>query len=300
MDESLFRDLEIRAPDVNLAVGVGSHASQVAGVLTGLEPVLRTTAPDLVVVVGDHDSTLAAALAAVKLHIPVAHLGAGHRSGDRRMPEEINRVLTDRISSLCLTTTRAAAETLARAGIDRDRIHFVGNITVDALLFAKARCHPETVLLRHGVEPGGYGLVSLHRPSNVEDGETFRGVMQALEEIARERPLIFPAHPPPYLEMVALLDNAAVVLTDSDGLQEASTALGVPCLTLRSTTEHPITVSEGTNVLVPDRRPGAILEAYRALGSEARHRRAPARWDGRTASRIVRVLDEWSQGSRPL
>lgn len=321
MSEAFFRDLEIRAPDVNLGVGSGSHATQVAGVLTGMEPVLRDEAPDIVVVVGDVNSTLAAALAAVKLLVPVAHVEAGLRSGDRTMPEEINRILTDQMASICLTPSREASDNLVREGIAPDRIHFVGNIMIDSLRFARSRCDSGAVLRKHALESGAYGLVTLHRPSNVDDADTLNGIMHALDRIAHDRPLIFPAHPRtrrrlealswsspavrvveplPYLEMVSLLEHSAVVFTDSGGLQEESTALGVPCFTLRSTTERPITISEGTNVLVPDRRTDSILEAYRARPSIERTGRVPDGWDGRAAVRIVRVLADWSQGDRAL
>jgi UDP-N-acetylglucosamine 2-epimerase (non-hydrolysing) len=321
MSGDLFRDLGIREPDVNLGVGSGSHASQTAAVLVGIEGVLRDSEPDLVVVVGDVNSTLAAALAAVKLHIPVAHVEAGLRSGDRRMPEEINRVLTDRLAALCLTPSRDAGGNLVGEGIDPDRIHFVGNIMIDTLRHSLNRADAEAVLAKYEVAPSEFGLVTLHRPSNVDDAETLRGILEALDEISRDRPLLFPAHPrtkqrldglgwspegvhvtPPlsYLEMIALLDNAAVLLTDSGGLQEESTALGVPCFTLRSTTERPVTITEGTNVLVRDRSTASILEAYRTRPPETGRRPPPEGWDGRTAERIVDVLEVWARSDRDI
>lgn len=321
MSASFFDDLDIRAPDENLGVGSGSHATQTAAVLVGMEDVLLRLRPDLVVVVGDVNSTVAAALAAVKLHIPVAHVEAGLRSGDRRMPEEINRILTDQLSALCLTPSRDADVNLAREGIEASRIHFVGNIMIDSLRYSVGRADAPLTLRRQGVAAGEYGLVTLHRPSNVDDPDTLAGILDALETIGRERPLLFPAHPRtrarlealgrsledvrvidplPYLDMVGLLQHAAVILTDSGGLQEESTALGVPCLTLRSTTERPITITEGTNVLVPDRSTAAILKAYAELGAPGGARRLPEGWDGRTAERIGDVFARWLDGDRRL
>jgi UDP-N-acetylglucosamine 2-epimerase (non-hydrolysing) len=319
MSASFFRDLDMREPDVNLGVGSGSHGAQTAAVLSGMETVLNDHRPDLLVVVGDVNSTVAAALAAVKLLIPVAHVEAGLRSGDRRMPEEINRILTDQLAALCLTPSRDADENLAREGIGPDRIRFVGNIMIDSLLASVRRADAPAILAEHGVEPRGYGLVTLHRPSNVDEPHVLEGILRALDEIARERPLLFPAHPRTrerlatldyaprhlrlidpvsYLHMMALLDNAALVLTDSGGLQEETTALGVPCFTLRSSTERPITITEGTNVLVPDRSAESILRAVRERPIETLERRAPEGWDGRTAERIADVFETWLQGER--
>lgn len=321
MSGSFFTDLDIRQPDINLGVGSGSHATQTAAVLTGMEQVLQDAQPDLLVVVGDVNSTVAAALAAVKLHIPVAHVEAGLRSGDRRMPEEINRILTDQLSALCLTPSRDGNVHLEQEGIGPERVHFVGNIMIDSLHYSVGRSDADSTLARLGVEPRGFGLVTLHRPSNVDDPATLTGILHALDEIGRELPLLFPAHPRTrqrlealgfsserirvvepvsYLDMVALLDNAAVVLTDSGGLQEESTALGVPCLTLRSTTERPITISEGTNVLVPNRSPESILAAYRSRKAVDGVPRAPEGWDGRTAERIAAVFADWLEGDRAV
>lgn len=325
MSGSFFADLDIRAPDVNLGVGSGSHASQTAAVLTGMEQVLRDVEPDLLVVVGDVNSTVAAALAAVKLHIPVAHVEAGLRSGDRSMPEEINRILTDQLSAVCLTPSRDGNANLAREGIDDGRVHFVGNIMIDSLHYSVGRSDAPSALAKHGVTPKGYGLVTLHRPSNVDQPATLAGILQALDEIGRDLPLLFPAHPRtrqrlealgrtssghtsdhlrvmepvPYLEMVALLDNAAVILTDSGGLQEESTALGVPCLTLRTTTERPITITEGTNVLVQDRSTRSILAAYHGRTTNGAPR-TPEGWDGRTAHRVADVFTGWLETDRAL
>ncbi len=321
MSASFFHDLDIRAPDVNLGVGSGTHATQTAAVLTGMERVLEDVRPDLLIVVGDVNSTIAAALAAVKLHIPVAHVEAGLRSGDRRMPEEINRILTDQLSALCLTPSRDGDENLLREGIGEDRIRFVGNIMIDSLHYSVHRADKAGTLARYGVSRGEYGLVTLHRPSNVDHAGTLSGILDALERIAEDLPLLFPAHPRTkarlealgrplqhvrlldpftYLEMVALLEGAAVVLTDSGGLQEESTALGVPCLTLRSTTERPITITQGTNVLVPDRSTAAILDAFASQRNAGEGATLPDGWDGRTAGRIADVFAEWLQGDRAV
>jgi UDP-N-acetylglucosamine 2-epimerase (non-hydrolysing) len=321
MSGSFFRDLDIREPDLNLGVGSGSHAAQTAAVLTGMESALEQFDPDLLIVVGDVNSTVAAALAAVKLHIPVAHVEAGLRSRDRNMPEEINRLLTDQLSALCLTPSREGSDNLHREGIADDRIHFVGNIMIDSLLFSLERADTAGALKRHELEPDRYGLVTLHRPSNVDDPETLRGIVEALDEIGRDLPLLFPAHPRTrkalaslgytprhvrviepvtYLDMVSLLKHAAVVLTDSGGLQEESTALGVPCFTLRSTTERPITVTEGTNTLVTDRSRGSILAAFAGRAGKEGRPRIPEGWDGRTADRIADVIAGWLEGPRAV
>ncbi|MGD2067589.1 MAG: UDP-N-acetylglucosamine 2-epimerase (non-hydrolyzing) [Gemmatimonadota bacterium] len=321
MSGSFFRDLAIREPDLNLGVGSGTHAQQTAGVLVGMEEVLQAEGADLLVVVGDVNSTVASALAASKLHVPVAHVEAGLRSGDRRMPEEINRLLTDQLSMLCLTPSLDANDNLKREGIAEERIHFVGNIMIDSLHFSAGRIEAAEVLETHAVTEGGYALVTLHRPSNVDDAGTLEGILDALEAIAGERTVLFPAHPRtrgrmdefgveprrvrvvdpiPYLEMVALMKHAAVVLTDSGGIQEETTALGVPCLTLRDTTERPITVSEGTNTLVPDRSTGSILRAWETARVEERRGRIPKGWDGHTAERIADVFDRWfANGGTP-
>ncbi|MEX0843476.1 MAG: UDP-N-acetylglucosamine 2-epimerase (non-hydrolyzing), partial [Gemmatimonadota bacterium] len=266
---------------------------------------------DLVVVVGDVNSTLASALAAAKLHIPVAHVEAGLRSGDRHMPEELNRILTDQLSDLCLTPSRDAEPHLRGEGITPERIHFVGNIMIDSLLHAMERARGLGLRSELGLEEGGYLLSTLHRPSNVDDPEQLEEILSAFRELAESHPLLLPLHPRTrgrieefgletggirtmepvgYLEILHLQEGAALVLTDSGGIQEETTVLGVPCLTLRSTTERPITISEGTNTLVPVRSREAILAAAAgALEREHRGQR-PEGWDGRTAERIVEVV----------
>jgi len=322
MNDRLFADLRLPRPHVNLDVGSGTHAVQTAEVMRRFEPVLDEHRPSCVVVVGDVNSTLACSLVAVKKRVPVAHVEAGLRSFDRAMPEEINRVLTDQIADLLFTTERAAHHNLTREGVDPARIHFVGNVMIDSLLANRALAvRPRETLARVGADleladsPAGFGVVTLHRPSNVDDRETLGALLAVLREIATRLPLVFAMHPrtrgcidrfgysamlsdariallPPqgYLEMLGLMAAAAVVLTDSGGMQEETTALGVPCLTLRTSTERPITVEQGTNVLVgPD--PDAIRRAIDViLATGGKRGRMPELWDGHAAERIAAHL----------
>jgi UDP-N-acetylglucosamine 2-epimerase (non-hydrolysing) len=311
MSASFFRDLGIREPDDSLGVGSGSHAEQTANVLTAIERVIQQRRPDVVIVVGDVNSTFAAALAAVKLQVPVAHVEAGLRSGDRRMPEEINRILTDQLSAFCLTPSRDAGDHLRREGIDESRIHFVGNIMIDTLLHMLPRAEALSLRADLNLEARNYLLVTLHRPSNVDEADQLEEILAALRELAAERPVVFPIHPRTrnrvaefgldlgplrvmqpvgYLEMLHLQQQAALVLTDSGGIQEETTVLGVPCLTLRDTTERPITIEMGTNRLVPERSRRHILDAARASLNGHAAPRQPEGWDGRTADRIVALL----------
>jgi UDP-N-acetylglucosamine 2-epimerase (non-hydrolysing) len=313
MSDAFFRDLGIPEPDVNLGVGSGSHAAQTADVLRGIEPVLIESRPDAVVVVGDVNSTLAAALAATKLAIPVAHVEAGLRSFDRAMPEEINRILTDAISHWLFASEPAGVDNLRREGVDEARIHFAGNVMIDTLLAHVERARAEAPLASLGLAPGSYGVLTLHRPSNVDDAEQLGRLFAVLEEIHRELPIVFPVHPrtrasietrlggrPPrlalteplgYVAFLGLLAQSRLALTDSGGVQEETTVLGIPCLTLRDTTERPVTLSEGTNFLVGN-DPGAIRAAARKiLDGDCRRGRVPAKWDGGAARRIVDVLE---------
>jgi UDP-N-acetylglucosamine 2-epimerase (non-hydrolysing) len=312
MSERFFRDLAIPEPDVNLGVGSASHAAQTAEVLLRLEPVLMDWAPDAVVVVGDVNSTLAATLAAVKLGIPVAHVEAGLRSFDRSMPEELNRILTDAVARWLFTSEPSGAVNLRREGIPESRIHFVGNVMIDTLRAHLERARGLDPLTPLGLEARGYAVLTLHRPSNVDDPERLRSLFEVLEEIHRELPVVFPVHPRTraaiaarlggamprlrateplgYLEFLGLMADARFVLTDSGGIQEETTVLGVPCLTLRSSTERPITVEQGTNELV-----GAEADAIRAavrkiLDGDGKRGRIPTAWDGCAAVRIVDVL----------
>jgi len=299
-------ELGMPPPAVNLEVGSASHAQQTAEVMKRFEPVLLEQRPAAVLVVGDVNSTLACALVAVKLGVPVAHVEAGLRSYDRAMPEEINRVLTDQLSELLFTTERSAAANLAKEGIDPARVHFVGNVMIDTLQASLPRAVPPPAELKR--KPG-YAVLTLHRPSNVDDPNTLERLLGAMRKIAERLPLVFPVHPrtasklasadsggllirPPlgYLEMLGLMRDAQLVLTDSGGMQEETTALGVPCITLRENTERPITVEEGTNT-VAGTDPARILAAVEdTLRSGGKRGRRPELWDGQAAPRIAAVL----------
>ena len=317
MSDSFFEQLGIPRPHVNLEVGSGTHAVQTAEVMRAFEPVLDAEAPRAVLVVGDVNSTIACALVAAKKGVPVIHVEAGLRSFDRRMPEEINRVLTDQISDLLFTTERGALVNLQREGIDPERVHFVGNVMIDTLRRNLERAIPVEQTL--GDRPAaGYAVLTLHRPSNVDDRDTLAGLLDAVGHIAHRLPVIFPIHPrtraaaerlglaarleqagirllPPlgYLEMLGLTREATLVLTDSGGLQEETTALGVPCITLRENTERPVTLSEGTNSLTgPD--PEKILQCFEdILSCGGKRGRIPEYWDGRASERIAEILRDW-------
>ena len=321
MSDAFFRDLELPEPDYHLGVGSGSHAVQTARVMEAFEPVLTEARPDWVVVVGDVNSTLACALVAVKLKEELgcrtAHVEAGLRSGDWRMPEEVNRVLTDRMSDLLLTPSRDAHPNLLAEGIPAERAVFVGNTMIDTLLARLPAARALGFAASLGLVSGGYVLSTLHRPSNVDDPAAFRAVLEALGRVAEEMPVVLPLHPRArrqaeafglgallhplrvlepvgYLEMISLTDGAAVVLTDSGGVQEETTALGVPCVTLRESTERPVTVTEGTNRLAPwPLTAEGVLESFRAAraqGRAAAGERRPEGWDGRAGERIVQAL----------
>jgi len=314
MSDSFFRDLGIPEPDVNLGVGSGTHGQQTAQVLVKIEELLLARRPHAVLVVGDVNSTLAATLAAVKLDIPVAHVEAGLRSWDRKMPEEINRVLTDSVSHWLFTTEPSAEENLLREGIPADKIHFVGNVMIDTLMAHKRRALELDTVERLGLSPGGYAVLTLHRPSNVDSAEQLRRLFEVLGRLNRELPVVFPVHPRTanaieknlggvkpdlhltdplgYLDFLRLLTDAQMVLTDSGGIQEETTALGVPCLTLRDSTERPVTVTEGTNTIVGT-DPVAIEAAIKELRQRATvsESRRPALWDGAASGRIVDILE---------
>jgi len=332
MSQVFFRDLELPKPDIYLGVGSGTHAEQTARVMIEFERVLLKERPDLVVVVGDVNSTLAAALAAVKVNIPVAHVEAGLRSYDRTMPEEINRLLTDQVSDYLFTHSRDADENLNREGIPQEKIFFVGNVMVDSLLFNKARAEQSQILAQLKLAEKGYALLTLHRPSNVDEKHSLTNIMGAITEISERIPVVFPAHPrtqkklrefdldhhatiiassdefkdlnkrnklndqllitPPlsYLDFLKLEMYAKFVMTDSGGIQEETTVLNVPCLTVRDTTERPITVTRGTNVLVGNNPRKIIEEASRILASKSKSPSHIELWDGITAERIVSVL----------
>jgi UDP-N-acetylglucosamine 2-epimerase (non-hydrolysing) len=328
MSDVFFTDLGMPSPDVYLGIGSGSHAEQTARTMIELEKVFLREKPDLVSVVGDVNSTLAGALVASKMGIRVAHVEAGLRSFDRSMPEEINRTLTDRISDLLLTPSPDADANLLKEGVDPARIHLVGNVMIDSLLASKARAEQLTPLADLGLTPRGYAVCTLHRASNVDDPEVLSGLLSALAHVSARVPVIFPVHPRTrkmmadhglsgmlerspglrlvdpmgYLEFLALTSQARLILTDSGGLQEESTALGVPCLTLRENTERPITVEQGTNLVVGTDPVRIREEADRALDGKGKQGRVPSLWDGCTAERIAalyeRVLEAGSKSLR--
>jgi len=313
MSQSFFRDLGIPEPDINLGVGSGPHGEQTAQVLTQVERLLLERRPDVVLVVGDVNSTLAATLAAVKLNIPVAHVEAGLRSGDREMPEEINRLLTDAVATWLFVTEPAAQANLRREGVAEHRIHLVGNVMIDTLLEHLDRARKLDTLQRLGLHSRGYALLTLHRPSNVDDPRQLRQLFDVLEEIHEKVPIVFPVHPRTaaaiqnlfggeeptlrlveplgYLDFLCLMADAKLVLTDSGGIQEETTALGVACLTLRDTTERPITVTEGTNTVVGSDPATIRTETRKILDGKGKTGRVPELWDGRAASRIIDVLE---------
>lgn len=309
MSDVFFTQLEIPEPDFNLEVGSGSHAWQTAEIMRRFEPVVLERKPDLTLVYGDVNSTVAAALVCSKLLIPVGHVEAGLRSFDRTMPEEINRIVTDRLSDVLFTPSEDGDANLLREGVAEERIHFVGNVMIDSLiqLLPAAKSCPKNGF------PDRFALVTLHRPANVDEGETLRELLDSLTKVSQELDIIFPVHPRtrqrieefgidsqhlrlldpmPYIEFLALQSRAVVVITDSGGIQEETTYLGVPCLTLRPNTERPITVSLGTNVLVGDDRKrlgaelGAILEGKQKKGV------TPPLWDGQAGARIAEILRE--------
>lgn len=326
MSEVFFEELGIPTPDHHLGAGGGSHAEQTARIMLGFEQFCREFAPDMVLVVGDVDSTLACSIVAKKLQIEVAHVEAGLRSRDRRMPEEINRLVTDAISDLFFVTEPSGLANLRQEGHAETALHFVGHVMIDNLFHQLERlgtlptAHYATATLKARLKK--YGVVTLHRPSNVDHAETLRGIMTGLEAVARELPLIFPVHPRtranlarfgiatppgielteplPYMEFLNLWKDAALILTDSGGLQEESTALGIPCLTVRENTERPVTVEEGTNVLVgasPERILAAARASLQADGPMSPPRR-PALWDGAAAERIIEVLKQHARRAR--
>ncbi|MDQ6909852.1 MAG: UDP-N-acetylglucosamine 2-epimerase (non-hydrolyzing) [Actinomycetota bacterium] len=309
MSRVFFDELGLRVPDSSLGVGSGAHSEQTARIMIALEPVIADVRPDVVVVVGDVNSTMAAALVAAKSMVRLAHVEAGLRSRDWSMPEEVNRVVTDTLSNDLLAPSPDAVENLLAEGHSPQRIHLVGNVMIDTLLANVDRAISSDALARFELSPHTYGLVTLHRPSNVDDQATLKELLHALGLVATECPLILPAHPRlapqlaaldipqgvtvidplGYLDFLAMEASARLVLTDSGGVQEETTALGVPCLTVRETTERPITISEGTNVLVGCDPARIVNEARRVLRAGVRPR-CPSLWDGKAGERIAEVL----------
>jgi UDP-N-acetylglucosamine 2-epimerase (non-hydrolysing) len=324
---NFFADLGLPKPDVNLEAGSGSHAVQTAEIMKGIEPILLDYKPQMVLVVGDVNSTIAAALTAVKLGIGVAHIEAGLRSFDMTMPEEINRKLTDAVSSLLFVTEQSGVENLRHEGVPAEKIFLVGNVMIDSLLRHREIAARSPILDRLGVRQNGsgcrpYGVLTLHRPSNVDDPKTLQGILRAVSALAAEFPVFFPVHPRTrkniesfgllrylmnagqndggivpldplgYLDFLSLNDRARIVLTDSGGVQEETTVLGVPCLTLRENTERPATVEQGSNQIVGVDSDGILAAARSVLEKSVGPFARPPLWDGKAAPRIVAILRE--------
>ena len=315
MSRLFFEELSIPRPDVDLEVGSGSQAAQTALILQRIEPLLVERRPDVVLVVGDVNSTVACGLAAVKLGIRLAHVEAGLRSFDRSMPEEINRLVTDAISDLLFVTEQSGLDNLAREGVAPEKVHFVGNVMIDTLVKHRASAERSGILERLRLVSGGYAVLTLHRPANVDDAATFAGLLEPIAELSREVPVVFPVHPRTraalaavssawpvgadvrpieplgYLDFLKLTSDARLVLTDSGGIQEETTILGVPCVTLRDNTERPVTITHGTNVLAGTDGPGIRDAIARARAGRAAPASPPPLWDGRAAERIADVLE---------
>jgi UDP-N-acetylglucosamine 2-epimerase (non-hydrolysing) len=315
MSKVFFKDLEIPEPDIYLGVGSGTHAQQTARVMLRLEKILTRRKTDLVLVVGDVNSTLAGALAAVKMHIPVAHVEAGLRSYDRDMPEEINRLLTDAISDYLFTPSTDADENLKEEGISEDRIFQVGDIMADSLLANQTKAEKSRILSQLGVSKQKYALLTLHRPSNVDDRQSLSRIINAVRDVSKRIPVVFPAHPRTrknigrfrltrqvedkyiryveplgYLDFLKLMMHARFVITDSGGIQEETSVLGIPCLTLRNVTERPLNLLKGSTILVGSDPQKIISEAFKILDGEGKERISPKPSDGKVAERIVNIL----------
>ncbi|MHC4294420.1 MAG: non-hydrolyzing UDP-N-acetylglucosamine 2-epimerase [Planctomycetota bacterium] len=318
MSDLFFRQLGIPEPDINLGVGSASHAEQTGKIMTAFEPVLSAHKPDAVLVVGDVNSTIACGLVAVKLGVKLIHVEAGLRSFDRTMPEEINRLLTDAISDLLFCTEQSGVDNLRREGVSQEKVFLVGNVMVDTLLSNRERIEASTILSELHLAAGRYAVLTMHRPGNVDDPASFGGLLDAVEVIQRDIPVIFPVHPRTrknlegsvlgerlermsdlkltaplgYLDFLKLMGSAAVVMTDSGGIQEETTILKVPHLTLRDNTERPVTVEMGSNRVVGT-EPSRIIAAYReVIDGDAREPQTPPLWDGCAAERITAILTE--------
>ncbi|HTX74962.1 MAG TPA: UDP-N-acetylglucosamine 2-epimerase (non-hydrolyzing) [Terracidiphilus sp.] len=312
MSDVFFKGLGIPEPDESLNVGSGSHAQQTSAIMSRFEPVVIAHKPDMVLVYGDVNSTVAAALVCAKIGIRIGHVEAGLRSFDRTMPEEINRLVTDQLADLLFTPSTDGNENLAREGVPKEKVFFVGNVMIDTLIQFLPEAEKLFAELKRQLQVESYGLVTLHRPSNVDDEGTFLPILKALDELSGELPLVFPVHPRTrqkwstrlervnpnlriieplgYLEFLALEKNAKVLLTDSGGVQEETTYLGIPCVTLRENTERPITVTSGTNVLI-GRDAGRLHQAFHAALKEGHRHRVPLPlWDGKAAERIADIL----------
>jgi UDP-N-acetylglucosamine 2-epimerase (non-hydrolysing) len=315
MSGAFFPQLGLPEPDVNLGVGSGSHARQTAEIMTRFEPVVTQRTPDLVLVYGDVNSTLATSLVCAKLHIPVGHVEAGLRSFDRSMPEEINRLVTDRIADLLFTPSEDGDANLRREGVPPNKIYRVGNVMIDSLVDLL----PRAMACKFDSWPQRYALITLHRPSNVDDCQALKSILESFHDIDKELAVLFPVHPRtrqritewglatgdmhllepmPYVEFLALQHRATVVITDSGGVQEESTYLGVPCLTLRDNTERPITVNLGTNILVGQDRNRLRLELSNILAGKSKKGVIPPLWDGHAGDRLADILGHYFETSR--
>ena len=324
MSKLFFDDLKLPSPDVYLGVGSASHAEQTAKIMVKFEKVLLKEKPDLVIVVGDVNSTIACALTAVKLFIPVAHIEAGLRSFDRTMPEEINRILTDSISDYLFTTCHDANDNLLKEGISKKKIHFVGNVMIDALLKHINKASQSNILDKLDLIPKSYAALTLHRPSNVDDKKVFVEILTAIEEIQKKIKIMLPIHPRTkkkiaefklenrikkmknfiiiealgYLDFLKLMSDSKFVLTDSGGIQEETTILKTPCVTLRNTTERPITVTKGTNVIVGSDKEKIVKESLKIIRGKEKQGKIPELWDGKAAERIVKIILKMSKSRK--
>ncbi len=318
MSAVFFDQLELPKPDYFLGISGGSHTQQTAGIMLEFEKVMQQEKPDVVLVVGDVTSTLACALVAVKEHVPLVHVEAGLRSGDRRMPEEINRILTDSISDQLFVTEEAGMKNLENEGVPTKKVHFVGNVMIDSLVHYRQKAARLELLRQLGVSPRQYVLMTMHRPSNVDNAAGLRDILSIIKNTAARRPVVFPIHPRTrsnmerfglldqlqaipdvkllepqgYLEFLHLLENAQLIITDSGGIQEETTYLQVPCITFRASTERPVTVELGTNYLLSDLAPKTVDDLVeKVLGGTSKSGTIPPLWDGQAAERIVRVID---------
>ena len=315
MSQIFFEHLELPEPDIYLGIGSGTHAEQVGKIMIEFEKALFREKSDLVVVVGDANSTLAAALATAKLGIPVAHVEAGLRSFDRTMPEEINRLLTDAVSDYLFTHSPDADENLRKEGVMEEKIHLVGNVMADSLLDNKEKAEASKILPQLGLTQGNYALLTLHRPSNVDKRGSLLRIGKALRQISQRIPVVFPVHPRTrkhiaefklgefyedkqilsieplgYLDFLKLMANSKFTMTDSGGIQEETTVLGIPCLTLRNTTERPITITQGTNTLISSDTAKIVEEVFKILDGKGKKGNRPELWDGKAAARIISIL----------
>jgi UDP-N-acetylglucosamine 2-epimerase (non-hydrolysing) len=316
MSKVFFEDLELPKPDFYLGVGSGSHAEQTANVMIKFEEILLNEKPDMIIVVGDVNSTIACSLTAAKLHIKIVHVEAGLRSGDREMPEEINRVLTDAISDLLFVTEKSGIENLKKEGISNGKVFFIGNVMIDSLVYFKPKVNDSKILQSFELSPKNYVLVTLHRPSNVDSKEQLIKLIDVLNTLAEKRKVLFPIHPRTmknltdfnlveklnknlilsepigYLDFLTLTSNAELIVTDSGGIQEESTYLGIQCITLRTSTERPITVEIGTNQLLGNDLEKAKNAALEVLNGKFKHGKIPDLWDGKAAQRIVDIITQ--------